>query len=272
MICLCTLLSINAVCVNAGADTNFFSIHFGSYKSVENAREEVTRIRESGYDSFYRGEAVQGNGHWYRVYIGEYRSQKIAEREAVTLQDSGLISYCTVRTLSRLSSDQSMKIDRSGEQYGLYVGLFKRKADADDLVDQLQVGGLYPISQEEIVTGNRWYRVYILSFQTRSEAIEKGSELKREGLIKYYRPILMDAQWSKKYLAKDSESKAKQRGKDLYDGTMTSAQNRFPDKGSFNKKYHMREMIIEEIRPEDPGRVSEGEEIAVRNHLGRGTH
>ena len=114
--CFCILSSTNHFLSAAHADTVTYSIHFGSYKNIENAEKEVTRLKRLGYNAFHRCETIKGKGKWYRAYIGRYGSRIMAKKEARALKEAGLISYFSTRALGRLPGEQKKAGELSKEQ------------------------------------------------------------------------------------------------------------------------------------------------------------
>ena len=122
-ICFCILSLTNNFLSAAYADTVTYSIHFGSYKNIENAEKEVTRLKRLGYDAFHRCETIKGKGKWYRAYIGTYGSRTMAKREARALKEAGLISYSSTRALGQLPGEQKEVGELTKEHRVLNAGV-----------------------------------------------------------------------------------------------------------------------------------------------------
>ena len=78
-----------------------YAIHVSSYRSGENASVEASDLRAGGLDAFTRYESVPGKGMWHRVYIGNFASHGQAAATGKALKSRGVISYYSVKTVSR---------------------------------------------------------------------------------------------------------------------------------------------------------------------------
>ncbi|MBR9984528.1 MAG: TolC family protein [Desulfosarcina sp.] len=65
--------------------TSWFSIQVSALPELSKAENEVSRLREKGYDPYYRFEDTGSKGMWYRVYVGRYPTQKEAQQTAERL-------------------------------------------------------------------------------------------------------------------------------------------------------------------------------------------
>ena len=74
----------------------------------------------------------------------------------------------------------------------LHICSFKQKANAEKEVQRLEKHGYKSFLAEEEISGQRWFRVYIGNFKDEQEARKVGSELKRKGLISYFKPTKVD--------------------------------------------------------------------------------
>ncbi|MBN2418064.1 MAG: SPOR domain-containing protein, partial [Deltaproteobacteria bacterium] len=69
-----------------------YIIHISSNKNEENAAKNAARLREYGYEAFYKFEKDL-SGSWYRVYIGEFKDEAEARKKGMELLDREIISY-----------------------------------------------------------------------------------------------------------------------------------------------------------------------------------
>lgn len=99
----------------AYALTRYYSIQFGSYKNLDNAVEEVSRLARSGYNAFLRHETIIGKDKWFRVYIDRHGSKGEAEKEAKVLRQAGLISSYYLRAIDGANQTGSREAIHGGE-------------------------------------------------------------------------------------------------------------------------------------------------------------
>ncbi|MDY7033688.1 MAG: SPOR domain-containing protein [Thermodesulfobacteriota bacterium] len=231
-----TLYTFSAVYAN----TMVYSIHLGSFKNFDNAKEEVSRLKRSGFDSFYRYETVKGLGKWYRVYIGKYGSKIEAEKEAGALKDTGLVSYFTITIPDQMANGRLGKSDNQSNSYVLYIGFFTERSNGDRLVRKLKAFGLNSFLAEEEVSGNRWYRAYVLPFHDEHEAVSTGLELKSKGLIQYYRPVLLDPSLSEKYYVPGDRREPMNFSGGIDSDGERNAGSGLQEEGDFSERYEMR--------------------------------
>ena len=77
--------------------------------------------------------------------------------------------------------------------YLIHVSSFRRRKSAEIEVSNLSKHGVQVFYKYESVKGKgKWFRVYIGTFKNRQEAMEKGVELLRKGIISYYKPRKVD--------------------------------------------------------------------------------
>lgn len=79
--------------------------------------------------------------------------------------------------LDEVQTKQVQKPVKTEHHYYIIAGSFKKLGYASDLQDQLKARG-YPA--EVMITGDRMYRVSVLSFATQQEALRKLAEIKSE--------------------------------------------------------------------------------------------
>jgi hypothetical protein len=77
--------------------------------------------------------------------------------------------------------------------YLIHVSSFRSRKNAEIEVSNLQKHGVQAFYRYESVKGKgKWFRVYIGTFENRQEAMEKGAELLRKGIISYYKSRRVD--------------------------------------------------------------------------------
>jgi len=87
----------------------------------------------------------------------------------------------------------------SSREVVLHISSFKRKINAEKEVKRIGKHGYKTFLAEEEVSGERWFRVYIVGFKDEQEARKVGSELKRKGLISYFKLTKIDQGVIEKY-------------------------------------------------------------------------
>ncbi|MEW6669446.1 MAG: SPOR domain-containing protein [Thermodesulfobacteriota bacterium] len=98
---LCGIISLLCLLRFQGlADAEIlYSIQVAATQDRGTAEKKVAELAKMGHNAFYRQEAIQGKGQWYRVYVERFGSKAEAEKEARTLKSLGLISDYAVRPL-----------------------------------------------------------------------------------------------------------------------------------------------------------------------------
>ena len=77
-----------------------WSIALSKFNSKKDAQTEVTKLKNSGHNAFFRKEKESDNDKTvYQVYIEKYTSRDEAEAEAMVLKDLDLISDYTVKDI-----------------------------------------------------------------------------------------------------------------------------------------------------------------------------
>jgi cell division septation protein DedD len=69
-----------------------FCVHYASYKNLADAKTEVARLSEKGFQASWVKTDVPGKGEWFRVYIGKEKTRQEAMDLAVKLKEDGVIS------------------------------------------------------------------------------------------------------------------------------------------------------------------------------------
>ena len=131
-------------------------------------------------------------GNWYRVYIGGYPAREKAENDAKKLKEAGLISAYALKTINNetLTSPPGGRHGTNG--YFLHVSSFKERENAEETVNTLKTNGLKAFLVSEKLSGESWFRVYIGKFESEKEARKAGSELRKRGVIFYFKPVMVD--------------------------------------------------------------------------------
>ena len=174
------------------AEDRYYSIQVGAFKELDNAMRRVKQLKELDYNAFYRDKDIKGNGKWYRVYIDRYGSKKEAEKEAKNLINSGLISGYSVKLIDEKSTAGPGTIEPDKKVYYLHVNSFKEKTNAERSVQRLEKRGFKTFFVAEKISVKNWFRVYVGEFDDEKEAEQAGLKLKEEGLISYFKTIVID--------------------------------------------------------------------------------
>jgi cell division septation protein DedD len=172
-------------------DVKSYYLKVSSLKEKANAEETVKILKDAGYHAFYNFENIKGKGDWYRVYLDTYQSREDAEKDAKKLMTSGIIAGYEIKRATGViqPAEQAQKDDK--KIYYLHVASFKDAAHADEEVRRLTESGLKAVSKNAEVSGEQWFRVYIGEFSDEKEAREKGTELVQNGVISYFKPMLI---------------------------------------------------------------------------------
>ncbi|NIS62781.1 MAG: hypothetical protein GTO13_19400, partial [Proteobacteria bacterium] len=77
--------------------------------------------------------------------------------------------------------------------YLIHVSSYRSRKSAEIEVSNLKKRGVQAFYRYESVKGKgKWFRIYIGTFENRQEAMEKGAELLRKGIISYYKSRRVD--------------------------------------------------------------------------------
>ena len=174
------------------AEKRIYSIQVSAYKNLDKAMEMVDHLKGLGHNAFYRYETVKGKGKWYRIYIERYGSKREAEKEAKILKKLDLISDYSIRAIEGPVQSGSRDREYDAGVYYLHVSSFKQKSNAEKIVQRIQNHGYKAFLVAEKVSGESWFRVYIGEFDTEKEARKLGLELRKEGIISYFKTIAID--------------------------------------------------------------------------------
>jgi hypothetical protein len=77
-----------------------YSVHFGSYKNLSNAKEKVELLSGKGLHAWWKKVNIDGKGEWFRVYVGEYKTKADALSIIKRLRATGINGYFNVQRLS----------------------------------------------------------------------------------------------------------------------------------------------------------------------------
>lgn len=75
------------------------SLQIGSFKTLDQARKEESRLKALGIDAFIRHEKARGKGMQYRVYIGKFNSKRQALGYEKELKRKGIIHWSWIKQL-----------------------------------------------------------------------------------------------------------------------------------------------------------------------------
>lgn len=95
---LSTTFAGSAFC--AAEEESLYVIHVSSFKKENSAELETSNFLEQGLQAFYRLEAVEGKGNWYRVFIGTFKDRQEATANGVDLMKKGIITYAAPRKVA----------------------------------------------------------------------------------------------------------------------------------------------------------------------------
>ncbi len=76
-----------------GAEQYYYSIHFSSFKNLENANRQVNSLQEKDKMVFWKKTDVPGKGLYYRVHLGRYDQRDDAVAFWEKLNKIGAVGY-----------------------------------------------------------------------------------------------------------------------------------------------------------------------------------
>ncbi|MFC1821388.1 SPOR domain-containing protein [Thermodesulfobacteriota bacterium] len=177
---------------SAYAEKGFYSIQIGAYRNLDSAKARVDELIGLGHNSFYREEKRPEKQKIYRVFIEKFASKNEAEKEALTLKRLNLISDYTVKFVGTgVGKTSSVHLKKSAVYY-LHVSSFQARENAEKKVQVLKEKEHKAFLVKEKVGETSWFRVYIGEFSDEGQARKVGAELKRGGVISYFKPIMID--------------------------------------------------------------------------------
>jgi len=182
-------LSSPAICAEP-----FYTIQISSNRHLGSASSEADKLKEKGYNAFYRYESIEGGqGNWYKVYIGQYGSRQEAEEAVMQLKETLRVTEKSIRqitdpniTIATAKEDESVPGD--AKTYTLHVSSFRAENRAVTEVDRLKNLGLEAYFKKISVSGVDWYRVYLGHFKDKASAKDKGFAFKQAQIISFYTP------------------------------------------------------------------------------------
>jgi cell division septation protein DedD len=71
--------------------TYVFCVHYASYRKLTEAKTEVARLSDKGFQASWIKTDVPGKGEWFRVYIGKEKTRQDAMDLAVKLKGARMI-------------------------------------------------------------------------------------------------------------------------------------------------------------------------------------
>ncbi|MBW1766700.1 MAG: SPOR domain-containing protein [Deltaproteobacteria bacterium] len=170
----------------------FYSIQVGALENLDNAEKMVNNLKRLGHNAFCRHETTKGKGKWYRVYIERYGSRKEAEKEARVLKNLDLISAYFIKAIEETTQTDPPEGEHDKKVCYLHVNSFKEKPNAEKKVKELEKHGYKAFLLAEEISGENWFRVYIGEYDNEKGARKIGLELKKRGIISYFKPIAID--------------------------------------------------------------------------------
>lgn len=89
------LLSVLCITVNVAdcAERIYYSIHFASFKNLQNAHTSINAMKKKGKMVFWKKTNIPGKGIFYRVYFGKYENYDDALKNWKKLKKDGVVSY-----------------------------------------------------------------------------------------------------------------------------------------------------------------------------------
>ncbi|MBL7181236.1 MAG: DUF1566 domain-containing protein [Desulfobacterales bacterium] len=92
-----------------GEERFYYSIHFASFKQLENANRQVNALKEKGKMVFWRKADVPGKGQYYRVYLGRYYNRDEAVAFWNKLNDIGAVGYFGIHRFTETVEPEKIK-------------------------------------------------------------------------------------------------------------------------------------------------------------------
>lgn len=96
------------VAANA-AQRVYYSIHFSSFKNLENANRQVNSLKEKGKMVFWKKSDIPGKGLYYRVYLGRYYNRDAAVAFWEKLNKIGAVGYFGIHRFTETADRQKTK-------------------------------------------------------------------------------------------------------------------------------------------------------------------
>jgi cell division protein FtsN len=136
-----------------------YSLHMGSYRTMDQARTYMATLRKQGLSPYWTLVNLGEKGTWYRVFVGHFKSSDMAdafqaqhELEADRIIKTGYAVQIGLYTSKeeleqkvaalRKSGQGPYIIERSQGHYQLLVGALQTKRAADNLAARLSASGV----------------------------------------------------------------------------------------------------------------------------------
>lgn len=136
-----------------------YSLHLGSYHTLEKAHQTISDYLRSGLDPYLVKVRLKEKGVWWRIYLGHYASYQAAANDKTrlnlseaTVKETAYANLIGVYSSAREMADISRRLKRLGHfPYSikgtkdiamLYVGAFATRATAEEHSRQLAGSGI----------------------------------------------------------------------------------------------------------------------------------
>ena len=95
--------------VQAKKESNKFSIHIESYKTLNKSLQRVEELKRKGFNAFYTETNIPGKGKWFRILIGEYNNSADALKELTALKRKGMLDFAEILNSASNQSQTVLK-------------------------------------------------------------------------------------------------------------------------------------------------------------------
>jgi hypothetical protein len=109
---LLILIVLGFTGLSQAAQRVFYSIHFASFRNLENANRQVNSLKEKGKMVFWDKFDVPGKGQFYRVYLGRFSKREDAVAFWEKLNALGAVSYFGVHRFEETMEPEKEAKDR----------------------------------------------------------------------------------------------------------------------------------------------------------------
>ena len=109
---LLILIVLGLIGLSQAAERVFYSIHFASFKNLENANRQVNSLKEKGKMVFWDKFDVPGKGQFYRVYLGRFSKREDAVAFWEKLNALGAVNYFGVHRFNETMEPEKETKDR----------------------------------------------------------------------------------------------------------------------------------------------------------------
>jgi len=131
----------------------YYSIHFASFKNLENANRQVNALNEKGKMVFWKKTNVPDKGLYYRVYLGRYSKKDDAILFWEKLNKIGAVSYFGVHRFTETVPTQYIKGSRKVDKH--------RRSDAGRSIQMMPVKDRFIDNQDGTVTDTKTSLMWI---------------------------------------------------------------------------------------------------------------